>query len=243
MAACRKRHVEACRKRREAHKAAAGAAVHNTSRSFRLTLAAFSVRLPLPSRLIDTIPDAAPHASARTRAATTIMATGKALAVLAVLAVIAGQAAAVPARRLLDDGLQDAGWTWHYELTVAGKPGSVAVVSDARVTNVVSGCGSDNQKCSCTSAFDQSGFGKFIMDGTGTSGTLTGLDFTCDFKITFIGGTQPFPTCQCTAHIDNPHSGSNEWSISCNPACVAGFAFQVPDSGHALQGADTVRQV
>jgi hypothetical protein len=66
-----------------------------------------------------------------------------------------------------------------------------------------SGCGANNQKCSC----DLNPQGQLIMDGTGTSGDAKGLDFYCYFN---VGGNQ------CTIHIDIPHSGNNNLQCFCD---------------------------
>ena len=74
-------------------------------------------------------------------------------------------------------------YKWHYELTIAGKPGYTPTIRDVKRTAVSSGCGSDDSKCSCQGFFDMSAPARFVMDGTGTSGTMTGLGFTCQFVI------------------------------------------------------------
>jgi len=65
-----------------------------------------------------------------------------------------------------------------------------------------SGCGGGNRKCSCT--LDKNG--SLIMEGRGTSGTSTGLTFSCFFSV---------DQSTCNISVDIPYWGPNKIRCAC----------------------------
>lgn len=87
-----------------------------------------------------------------------------------------------------------------------------------------SGCGTNNYKCNCTSSGSE-----FLMKGQGTSWSVTGLIFSCSFKILF-----PDKSCTCRYHIHIPYSGDSR--LERDEAGCACFttspAASIPAFGH-----------
>ena len=81
-----------------------------------------------------------------------------------------------------------------------------------------SGCGADNQKCSCTDFV-----GGFLMIGEGTDGTATGLTFACAFS---VDGNP------CTLYIDIPYVEHNTLTWECPGYTMIGG--QVAPTGHVF---------
>ncbi|WP_126454820.1 hypothetical protein [Sulfuriflexus mobilis] len=89
----------------------------------------------------------------------------------------------------------------------------------AHLQQVNSGCGADNQKCSCNYTSGKSGEDSYLtMSGTGTSGTSTGLDFTCNWKLVTNKGS-----CTVKWRVDIPHSGDNGmyWYVTPDAGCTS----------------------
>ena len=75
------------------------------------------------------------------------------------------------------------------------------------------GCGSGNSKCRCTTDRD----GVLTMIGRGTSGSLTGLTFSCNFKIEDV---------PCKVSVDlNYGPGDNQLSCGCTPPGGAKYTW------------------
>ncbi|CAE8595617.1 unnamed protein product [Polarella glacialis] len=89
------------------------------------------------------------------------------------------------------------------------------------------GCGKYNQKCSCVYDYDG-----FRMKGTGSSGTWTGLDFTCsDVKYEIPGGD----TCTCTYRVAITYWGGTKhrFSQECSPKqCYKFVDYPGAPGGH-----------
>ena len=116
----------------------------------------------------------------------------------------------------------------------------VPQVTNTKVTDISSGCGGSNQKCSCTVEFydPMAKLVKVKMYGEGTDGTATGLDFKCKFDTHWYEGDAK--TCTTTLHINIPYVGSNSFSFS--SSCVGGNSYSA-GGGHDLSGSDVLVQV
>ncbi len=87
--------------------------------------------------------------------------------------------------------------------------GKVTQVTATRY--VLSGCGADDQKCTCD--YDST-TGKLTMTGRGTSGSSTGLDFTCNWQIYTTNGS-----CLIKWRADIPYSGDNGTNFVTTGGC------------------------
>eukprot|EP00122_Pirum_gemmata_P016543 Pgem_evm1s15468 len=127
------------------------------------------------------------------------------------------------------DGVQlgDSDFKFQYTANII-RNDSVPEVSGVTVHAQSSGCGGDNQNCSCDiDSFNvQEKTVYVLMRGRGTDGTATGLDFQCKFNVEFVDGTK----CACNLHIDIPYIGSNSWKHDC--PCLSGFDWSPTSGGH-----------
>ena len=99
-------------------------------------------------------------------------------------------------------------------VTLAGK-----VISEPKFSYGGSGCGYDNDKCSC----GLSRLGELVMVGVGSSGTATGLTFTCKFHV---------GDAACSVALDIPYIGSNSLNCAC-----PGYTFygcEIQEGGHVF---------
>lgn len=87
-----------------------------------------------------------------------------------------------------------------------------------------SGCGPDNTNCWC-----KIDGGKTTMHGEGTTGTATGLTFTCSFSI--HEPTEDKKLCDCSHYVDIPYSKSNKDTFDCPCLKIDGYKH-LPEDGH-----------
>eukprot|EP00121_Abeoforma_whisleri_P004513 Awhi_evm1s4080 len=89
---------------------------------------------------------------------------------------------------------------------------SVPIVTNLQATNMNEGCGGHDQKCKCqeTAVSIKDRSTTVHMQGQGTSGTGTSLDFQCEFDLTFANKE----SCHCVMHWDSPLVGADSWSVS-----------------------------
>jgi len=110
--------------------------------------------------------------------------------------------------------------------------GNGAVISDPRFSyGDGSGCGGSNAKCHCQVPSVGANAGELLMVGQGTSGTATGLDFSCIFFVLKVG-SPPGSAVQCSIHVDIPYTGHNELTCECAGYKIRGCTL--PHSGHVF---------
>ena len=107
---------------------------------------------------------------------------------------------------------------YHYGVTIKV---SNAGFTGANIQSVQSGCGKEIDQhwvvyeyCSCYYQWDDNTTAYMI--GHGTPGTMTGLDFTCNFYVQ--KSESDTSSSWCTIHVDIPISGDNNIHCSCNHA-------------------------
>jgi len=90
-----------------------------------------------------------------------------------------------------------------------------------------SGCGSDESKCKCSNSGTT-----FNMIGQGNDNSLTGLIFSCSFKVTFPDKA----SCTCRYHVHIPYSGRDRNRLDRDNAGCGCFTTdpepKIPGNGH-----------
>jgi hypothetical protein len=106
-----------------------------------------------------------------------------------------------------------------FTMSATIKPGPGVSLYDVKKGHVDAGCGSDNSKCSCEMVD-----GEVQMKGRGTTGSATGLIFSCDMRVVGPAGGQG---SSCNWEIKMPYIGDNSYTFNCD-----GFAFLVLSGFH-----------
>ena len=104
-----------------------------------------------------------------------------------------------------------------------------------QVVDIGYGCGSQDQKCTCTAAFSPNQT-TVVMHGQGTSGTSTGLQFSCEFYVSFVSlvDLDTVAGCPCRLHLFMHYSDStaNYFEHTCN--CLDGWVHAMDPYQNAV---------
>lgn len=88
------------------------------------------------------------------------------------------------------------------------------------------GCGANNQKCFCK---EENEF--IVMEGRGTDGTATGLNFTCEYDVYTPGPTDQ-KICHCVHTVDIPWTkADNKEFLQCDCLEIPNW-HPIPESDH-----------
>lgn len=132
-----------------------------------------------------------------------------------------------------------------------------------QVVSADEGCGAYGQKCfwyvlqhhrllyhhirpqNSTSSFNPAQYTTLKMEGTGTSGTLTNLNFACEFPLSWVSLTNtsdvvPASPCMCRLHI---RLAQNTASLKHTCPCAEGWGDSLPSNQDEVTASDVITRV